>query len=189
MTGGARRGSGDPGAPIAIRPAVIEDAAAIALVHTTSWEETYRGLLPDAVIDRFQASHYAGDLWRTRLGKRGEIRNFLAVERGDGGGDGSAERVVGFSCAGPSRTPELGPRGEVLALYVLRERHGRGIGRALWDAAVADLRARALLPGLVWVLAANPAREFYERVGAVELVRRPCRIEEASHLEEVGLAF
>ena len=97
--------------------------------------------------------------------------------------------ATGFSSAGPSRWRELAPRGEVFAIYLLRECHGRGIGRALWGAAIADLRARNLLPGIVWVLAENPAREFYERVGAVELVRRPCRIEEATHLEEVGLTF
>jgi len=168
-----------------IRSALLEDAEGIASVHTTAWEETYRGLLPDAVIDRFQASHYAGDLWRTRLAKPTEIRNFVAVERAADG----AERVIGFSCAGPTKTPEHGKPGEVLALYLLRERHGRGIGRSLWDAALADLRGRSLLPGLVWVLADNPALEFYRRVGAKELARRPCRLEDAKHLVEVGLGF
>jgi len=181
---GEREPRGPPGRA-AIRPALLDDADGIAHVHTTSWEETYRGILPDAAIDRFQASHYAGDLWRTRLSKRTEIRNFVAVERTEGG----AERVIGFSCAGPTRTPELARPGEVLALYLLRERHGRGIGRALWDAALAALRERDLLPGHVWVLAENPAIDFYRRVGAVEFVRRPCRIEEAKHLDEVGLGF
>ena len=35
-----------------IFPAGPEDALALALVHVTSWRETYRGLLPDSFLDR-----------------------------------------------------------------------------------------------------------------------------------------
>jgi len=109
----------------------------------------------------------------------------VAVEPDGTGG----ERVIGFVGAGPARHEELGIPGEVPALYLLAERHGRGIGRALWDAAVEDLRSRDLLPGYVWVLADNPTIGFYRHVGGVEIARRPSRFEEAPDLEEVALRF
>ena len=34
-----------------IRPAVIHDARAIAQVHVESWKSTYRGILPEALLD------------------------------------------------------------------------------------------------------------------------------------------
>ncbi len=34
-----------------IRPAVFNDPTAIARVHVQSWEETYRGILPDSTLD------------------------------------------------------------------------------------------------------------------------------------------
>ena len=99
------------------------------------------------------------------------------------------ERIVGFVSSGPSRSQQFGLAGEVLALYLLRSEHGRGIGRRLWDAALDDLRERDLCPGFVWVLADNRAAGFYRHLGAEEIGRRVCDIPGASHLEEIALRF
>ena len=150
-----------------IRPIGPDDAAAIARVQSTSWEETYRGLLPDVVIDRAIGPEGFPKRWRERLASTepSPVENRVAGLSSDDG------------------------RGEVFALYLIGEHHGRGIGRALWDTAVAGLAARDLLPGMVWVLADNSTLDFYRHVGAIEFIRRPCRIPEAKHLVEVGLRF
>jgi hypothetical protein len=36
---------------LAVRPARVEDVAQMARVNVRCWQETYRGLLPDAVLD------------------------------------------------------------------------------------------------------------------------------------------
>lgn len=36
---------------VTVRPARLEDAAAMAKMHMSSWEETYRGAMPDRVLD------------------------------------------------------------------------------------------------------------------------------------------
>jgi GNAT superfamily N-acetyltransferase len=48
---------------------------------------------------------------------------------------------------------------------VLRACHGRGIGRAVFDACHYELARCGHHGMLVWVLAQNPARRFYERLG------------------------
>lgn len=37
--------------PVTVRPARIEDVPAMARVLVRSWQETYRGLMPDRVLD------------------------------------------------------------------------------------------------------------------------------------------
>ncbi len=170
-----------------VRGARPEDSDGIAHVQGTSWEESYRGLLPDAAIDAFTAPGVLEKRWGERLHSTdpNPYHTLVAVEPSAAGG----ETVVGFIGGGPSRDPDLGCPGEVVALYLLASHHGRGIGRALWEAAVADLEARELTPGHVWVLAGNPTIEFYRHVGATEFARRPCRVNGAGHLEEVTLRF
>jgi hypothetical protein len=34
-----------------LRPATPADAAAVAYVHVQAWRETYRGIMPDAVLE------------------------------------------------------------------------------------------------------------------------------------------
>jgi len=34
-----------------VRPARVQDVAQMARVHVRCWQETYRGLMPDAVLD------------------------------------------------------------------------------------------------------------------------------------------
>jgi hypothetical protein len=39
------------GSSLTVRPARLQDAAQMARVHVRCWQETYRGLMPDAVLD------------------------------------------------------------------------------------------------------------------------------------------
>jgi hypothetical protein len=106
-----------------VRPAVLDDAEAIAVVHHTSWVQTYSDLLP--------AEHWESDTverrvqrWHERLS---DGPGYLAVAVVD-------EQVVGFAKAGPTRRKKSVPspvRSEELwALYVLGERHGPGSVRS-----------------------------------------------------------
>ncbi|HEU5369692.1 MAG TPA: GNAT family N-acetyltransferase, partial [Ktedonobacterales bacterium] len=56
--------------------------------------------------------------------------------------------------------------GEVRAIYLAQAAAGKGIGRALFAHAVADLRARGYQRATLWVLESNArARRFYEVAG------------------------
>mgnify|MGYP000234551644 CR=1 FL=1 len=138
---------------LVIRRAVPADAATIARVHVQSWREAYRGIIPEPYLDRLSLRAHEQQ-WQ---------RSFA-----DGGWAFVAEweqRMVGFAGAGLSRSRH-DISGELFVLYVLRVCHGRGIGRALFDACHYELARCGHRGLLVWVLKDNqPARAFYERLG------------------------
>ena len=138
-----------------IRDAVPADAAAVGRVHVRSWQATYRGVVPDAVLDALDASE-RGRLWAHRLLQlSGSGARVLVAEVGGG--------VVGFVAVGG--TGEVGV-GEVYSLYLDPEVIGTGVGRTLFIAAVDALRDLGLRRAVLWVGEANGrARRFYEAAG------------------------
>jgi GNAT superfamily N-acetyltransferase len=75
--------------------------------------------------------------------------------------------LAGFTACGESRDEDAGAEvGEVRTFYVAPSRWRRGVGRALMDAALDDLRERGCAEATVWSFAANErANAFYEAQG------------------------
>ena len=154
-------GDGTITRPAILRPATPGDCDALGAVHARSWQETYRGLLPDTFIDGLTAASRSA-LWRRVIDGApvGETR--VIVAECDGG-------VIGFGAITPQRDAALTAQGyatEITALYLLRAHRRKGIGRAL-VAALAGLVAAQGAGGLaLWVLDGNtqPA-DFYARLG------------------------
>ena len=139
-----------------IRRARPEDARAVAEVHVGSWRHAYRGLLPDAYLDRLSVEDREA-MWREAFGEPDEGA-FVAESDG---------RIVGFAAFGPSRDEDAGDGiGEIPAIYVEPSTVGRGVGRELIEAATAALREAGHRRATLWVLEANErARRFYEKAG------------------------
>ena len=154
-----------------VRRAVAGDAAELAAVHVACWEETYRGVLPAAYLaERTEAARYA--FWRDRLGEA-EPGEHVFV------GCAADKRIVGFASCGPERTGLLGVTGELYALYVLQAAQGAGLGRRLTEAVLTELGDGVA----AWVLGVNPARGFYERIGARQMTTRQSRFAGARFTE------
>lgn len=150
--------SGGDGTAMIVRRARVEDAAAIARVHGESWRSTYAGMLPDRLLLKLAGTRREERRWRHLLGRfRGRHYVYVAEDEEEG--------VVGFASGGVARDRELAYRGEVYALYLLDEYHGRGIGRALFLRLAARLLRECGSTLIVWVLASNPSRFFYEAMG------------------------
>lgn len=140
-----------------VRPATIDDAAAVADVHVRSWQAAYRGLLPDAVLDGLSVERRTA-AWRQGLAEaRAEV--WAAV---DGG-----RRIGGWIAFGASRDEDApASAGEVEALYLLPAHWSTGMGRALWLKARERLAARGFATATLWVLEGNArAIRFYEAAG------------------------
>ncbi len=141
-----------------MRRAVREDAAAIAAIHMRTWQAAYRGLLSDELLDGLSVSQRE-TFWREALA--GEHPGSVLVAAGDGA-------VVGFcAVAAPSRDADAAERvAEIAAIYVDPDIWRVGVGRALMEVALADLRAGDWHSVTLWVLAENhQARDFYARFG------------------------
>jgi GNAT superfamily N-acetyltransferase len=135
-----------------IRRARLADSAAIARVHVQSWREAYRGIVPGEYLDQLSIAAHERQ-WRRSFASG--TWAFVAEWE---------QRIVGFASGGLSRA-QRDVSGELHLLYVLRDCHRHGIGRALFDACHYELARCGHRGLLVWVLAENTARRFYERLG------------------------
>ena len=161
-----------------IRPATSGDAQGIARVQVLTWQQTYRGILPDAFLDGLDVERSA-ESWRAVVADRRRVTH--VVDDGPG--------IVGFCTSGPSRGDPGGYRGEVEAIYIHPAEQGRGHGTALVQAAMDWLAAKRLTPVLVWALEANTrAHGFYQSLGARRLDTRLLRIADALY-PEVGFGW
>lgn len=142
-----------------LRRAVPADAPAIALIHVRTWQHAYRGIVPQAFLDGMDVARRAL-AWARQLSDPANPEFVVVAE------DGGA--LIGFASGGPPRNPELPFAGELYAIYLLPERQGSGVGRALFRAVVDHHLANGVTSMYLWVLADNaPARRFYERMGGV----------------------
>ena len=143
----------------AIRAASLADAAEIARVQTHSWRESYRGILPDQILDTMDTARRAG--MRREILLDADALNLVAY-------DTTHRELVGFCNAGPSR--RQGARvGELYEIYIVARAKRFGLGRELFDSTAAWCRSRGMESLIIWVLDANThARRFYEAMGGRE---------------------
>lgn len=128
-----------------------DDLTAVACVYARSWRHAYRGIVPQGFLDALSEG-----FWQLGLEQSAD-RTFVAREGGE---------TVGVCTYGPARVDAFAGWGEIVSLYVLPERTGRGIGSKLLGAALEALAAEGFEDAYLWVLADNAAaRAFYERRG------------------------
>lgn len=141
---------------VELRDARRGDEPAVAELHVRSWQEAYRGLMPDEFLDGLDPRDRAE--WYTfGSSEDGAPTTVLAV---------SGERITGFVTFRASRDEDLPVDGEIAALYVDPDRHRGGIGRLLMAEARGRLAAQGYEDAFLWVLDGNDrAAGFYEREG------------------------
>jgi GNAT superfamily N-acetyltransferase len=140
-----------------IRAARVEDAAGIARVHVNAWRTTYKGIVPDAHLANL--SYERGAVYWTRRLNELTDQMFVYVAEDEQG------QIVGFVEGGPERRHDAEYPAELYAIYILKEYQGRGLGRRLTHELVKSLLEAGMNAMLVWALAENPFRRFYEALG------------------------
>jgi ribosomal protein S18 acetylase RimI-like enzyme len=160
---------------VSLGPAQPRDVDGIVAVFLACWRRAYRGVLDDAVIDRWDASS-ARRLWAANLTEASAGRVMVVRREGD---------VVGVVRYGPD--PDHAHVGAVHSLYVHPDAGRAGIGRRLLGAAEAELAADGCARARLWVFAANEAAiAFYRHAGWRADGRT--RVEEAFGAPEIGFA-
>jgi GNAT superfamily N-acetyltransferase len=146
----------------AVREAVPDDAEEIARTHVASWRASYRGILPDDVLDGLDVGHRASS--RRSILRDQTSLHLVAYEVS--GGD-----IVGFCDAGPRRR-DVPYDGEIYALYLEHRAKRYGLGREMFEQSLDWLSARGMRSLVIWVLEENHhARRFYEAMGGREALR------------------
>jgi GNAT superfamily N-acetyltransferase len=131
----------------------------IAEIHVRSWQAGYRGLIPQDYLDGLDPAARV-DARRRTLQEADLPRSGTLVATDNG-------RVIGFAHIGPARDEDAGQAaGEVWAIYLAPGAWGKGCGRELMSAALAELARGGYQHATLWVLDTNArARRFYDAAG------------------------
>lgn len=162
-----------------IRQAKTEDAASIAKVHVDSWRTTYKGI----VSEKYLASLSYQDrenFWRERLSASDNSCFVLVAEDG--------ENIIGFAAGGPEGSGDTNFSGELSAIYLLENYQSKGIGSQLFKAVAMRLLQIGIKTMMVWVLAENPSKRFYESLGGEQIYEKVITIDEVE-LKEVAYGW
>ena len=154
---------------LSVRLARPEDAADLARIYIDSWQDTYAGLIPHAILSGMSLARLSAS-WTSsiRAAERGGSAVLVAEDAGHG--------PIGLCSLGPARDTGLGYDGEIYTLYVDPSFLGRGTGRALLAGAFDALEARKLRSCLIWAHARNNACYFYEAMGGKRVASRTIRL-------------
>ena len=149
---------------VIFRPATLADSQRIASLHTVSWRDAYRGILPDTylagpIVDE-RATH-----WQSRLSSPGTNRRCVLLAEAE-------ETLVAFVCVLLDEEPLWGACLD--NLHVLPKLRSHGLGRQLFSRAAQWVMSNE--PGWpihLWVFEANDgARRFYDVLSGEVVERR-----------------
>lgn len=140
---------------IVVRPAELGDVPGLARVHVESWRETYRGQVPDEVLDDPSFIERRERFWTAVItDDRPGVNRRAAAAILDG-------KVVGAALASTPTDDDATWPQQLYVLYTYAAVHGRGAGAALLG-TVLDLDE----PAALWVADPNPrAQAFYRKQG------------------------
>ena len=167
-----------------IRRAAPADAAALALVHETTWRETYGGLMPQPLLDALTADARQ-DVWaRILAGETAHMSTTYVAERDDkfvAFGSCGRQRDEGFAAAGYG--------GDITGVYVLKSDQRRGLATRVMTAMMSDLADQGLTGFTLWVPRENiPARSLYEQLGG-KLIGQRSNVREPGALGRVAYGW
>jgi GNAT superfamily N-acetyltransferase len=140
------------------------DEPGIVSCHAKAWEQSYRGILPDHILDALPSSSDRRMLmWKALLASNSQRTVFVAESARDG--------IVGFCVVGPARDEFMLGRGEMEALYLFSDYKGKGIGAALFRAGCQNLREKNFQKVYLWVVENNPTIDFYRNMGGSQILQ------------------
>jgi len=141
-----------------IRKRELSDCKDIARVVTISWNETYKGIVPDWFLEELKRNE--DERAKNSIEKFDKNNNNQLVLEVDG-------KVVGFANFGKSDDKEYENCGEIFALYIIGEYKGKGYGRKLVNEAINELKKLGYNKMIIACLKGNPTNEFYKHIGGV----------------------
>ena len=157
-----------------IREADESDAFGIARVQVDAWRNTYKGIVPNNYLASLNYEKRT-ERWRQILAS--DENNFTFVA------EIFDAQIVGFASAGEAEEPDANFAGELIAIYLLKEYQRQGIGKLLVKAVTQRFLEQKISSMLVWVLAKNPFRAFYESLDGEYISEKQTEIGGASLVE------
>jgi ribosomal protein S18 acetylase RimI-like enzyme len=138
---------------IVFRDAVAADIPALAELHVTTWNATYRTARGPTVATR---------TWQwNQVFAKATRRDFVLVVEDRGG------RLIGFTWGKPH---EGEFEGELSKIYLRWEYHGLGLGRRMMEETARRFLDRGIRSFILFAELSNPTLGFYDRMGGERLL-------------------
>ncbi|SNX53661.1 GNAT family N-acetyltransferase [Thermoanaerobacterium sp. RBIITD] len=150
-----------------IREAKIDDVSGVAKVHVGSWNTTYKGIIPDEFLEKMSYEKRKV-LWQKILGESGNKEYVYVLE--------DENEIIGFASCGAERSGDELYKGELYAIYLLKEYQRNGYGTKLFKTILNKINELGYSTILLWVLEKNPACQFYETMGGKKVKQRVVNI-------------
>lgn len=139
-----------------IRRVNKEDAAALAMIQTTSWKTAFRGILSDNDLERLTDTEKAAFMYQ-RLLDEGIGNGYI------GEIDGKAHCMAYWDSARDADMPQYA---EIICIHSLPDNWRKGFGRQMMDRILSDISQAGFQKVMLWVFTENlRARAFYEAKG------------------------
>lgn len=139
-----------------IRKSIRDDSSKIAHVVTIAWNETYKGIVSDEILNNMYKSEK--DRAQRAYDNYNEEENNQYVLEVD-------DEVVGFINIGKSYIDGFDGCGELYALYIIGKYKGFGFGKMLLNKAKEELKKMGYDKMVIGCLDKNPSNEFYKHMG------------------------
>lgn len=152
------------GEQMVIRKAQPVDASAMARINVATWRDSYGQFLPQQLLEELSCSQKQAEIedYFARWEENQAVA-FVAVNQ--------SEEIIAFIMAGKNRNGDPGYMGEIYNLHVEPAFQSQGIGRCLVTRVSEVFRQRGWPTMMVWALAKNPSRRFYEKLGGRIIAR------------------
>lgn len=138
-----------------IRLATVDDIKNLAILKQKVWDETYRGIYDDAIIDNFDYEKSEGSF--QSIINNDKISLYV-VEAGN--------ELVGYMAVGEPTHRFKDYEQELGLLYLRTSYRGKGIGKKLFTLAYREVKNNGYKRFLVSCNKYNTdARGFYEKMG------------------------
>lgn len=130
-----------------------DDKFAVSRIYEEGWRFAYKDIIPQAYLERIPSGH-----WVPYLDKE-DVHTLVLIEN---------DIFVGTSSYCKSRFSDFDNFGEIISIYFLPEYIGKGYGKQLLNAVVAELAKLGYRDIFLWALEENHrARKFYEKAGFI----------------------
>lgn len=136
-----------------IREATIEDVGELAILHVTTWNDTYNVQSggPSVQLREYQ--------WREKFSKKNDSWFVLLMQDASG-------KLVGFVSGNRFGDGKPGQyQGEINKIYLLRDYQRMGLGRRLFCALIKRFRAMGINSMILMGTPQNPSGRFHETMG------------------------
>ena len=141
-----------------IRRRKREDCKSIANIVTISWNETYKGIVPEWFLDELKNNEEKRA--KKSYDEFDKINNNQLVLEVD-------NKVVGFVNYGISEDEEYQNCGEIFALYIIAKYKGNGFGRKIVEEVKKEFKLQSINKMIIACLKGNPSNEFYKHIGGL----------------------